>query len=294
MIDQFLIWLKACRSKATVSSYDYALRGFRTFLRHLGKDVTECTLQDLSIYINSLETKGLKSGTRNLYSTALRSLWAWLYQQGKVPFNEKLIPMPQITDKEPYPACTLEEYRSIIGALSLIDGRDVRNKAVLSLLWDTGVRIDECMSIDIGDLNLAEKEGQVKTFKRKNHRRTIFWTNDTNINLGRWIEYRKEVLKEWGVSCNALFLSLSNCSTPRRLHKSSIQKRLREIRDQLGIEKPISPHSFRHGFGTEMTRGGANPRYLQVMMGHAKITTTQQYMGWREKDVVNEYRKMRG
>ncbi len=290
MFDQFLLYLGAKRSKATVSSYRYALRSLQEFLERVGKRVEECTLIDLTDYLTGLEHRGLRSGTRNLYATALRTLWAWLYQQGKVPFSEKLIPVPQIIDQEPYPFLTEPEYQAILESFSNIRIADVRDKCLVAVLWDTGVRIGECLSINVGDLDLSKMEGEVKTFKRLNHRRTIFWTKETGLILARWLEYRKEILKDAGTSCEALFVSLNPSSTPDRLDKCNAQRMLRETRMRIGLEKKITAHSFRHGFGARAVKNKANLRYLQVMMGHAKITTTEHYMGWRQEDVAQEYR----
>lgn len=289
LFSQFMLWLGAQRSKETVTSYKYGLSGFRKFIGE--RDVRSLELHDLTLYISTLESRGLRSATRATYVTALRTFWKWMYRQKMVPFSDELIPVPQIISKEPHPYLLEDEYRNILNSFSIIHPTDVRDKAIVALLWDTGMRIGECLSLNVGDINLEKMEGEVRTFKRKHHRRVIMWTRETSNILARWLEYRNYILRENNSGCEALFISQNTATEPGRLDKCQVQRMLRETRTKLGMEKKITPHSFRHGYGYRANKSGMGIRSIQDLLGHAKITTTQIYTPLRREDLASDYRK---
>jgi len=100
------------------------------------------------------------------------------------------------------------------------------------------------------------------------------------------------ILGREGLSCEALWISLDSAKPPARVERHAIQGMIRTLRDKVGLEKKITPHSFRHGFGYRGVRANANLRYLQVMMGHATLKTTTIYMGYKNQEVEDEYRRV--
>lgn len=152
--------------------------------------------------------------------------------------------------------------------------------------------IIEKISMNVSDLDLVAHKATVKTFKRKDHKREIFWDEETNDHLERWIDVRRQILDRSGRGCEALWLSLDTAHEPARVGKHAFEHLLLRLRKELGIEKRITPHSFRHGFGYRGTKANANIRHLQIMMGHAKLSTAQIYMGYKDKEVEEEYRRV--
>ncbi len=289
-MDQFLIWLSGGHTKATVQSYYWALHNLRKYLDIIQKDITECTLNDLTAYIQHLENKGLKSGTRNHYVTSVRAIWHWLYKQDMVDFDKEMIPLPDRVDTESYDYLTQEEYEQMLNALSEHFPKELRGKAIIAFLFNTGVRLGELLSIKMSDIDLEKMKGRVKTYKRKNHWRDIYWNEFTNNLLKKWIEVRDRIIEKLGNS-EYLFISLEN-NRGEQLAHSTIQRMIRNLRHQLNIKRKITVHSFRHGFGHRGVETRVNPRYLQVMMGHANLRSTQIYMGYDTKDVEMEYRNI--
>lgn len=293
VFDQFLKWLGGSRSKETVKSYNFALYGLRRFLGESGLNIEQCTLDDLSTYIHSMENRALKPSTRAIYATALRCLWKWLFVQGRVSFAETLIPSPPPIDKEPMPFLEPHVFERLMSGFDETFPKELRNKTIISLLYNGGQRIGELLNMNVDDIDLENMKGLSKTFKRKNHKREIYWDPRTNELLRKWMQVREAILKKEGMlGMEALFIAMNTARPTERMKKCSVQKMFREVRARLGIEQRISPHSCRHGFGYRGTKNEVNIRYLQVMMGHAKITTTQQYMGWKQQEVEDEYRKM--
>jgi len=292
IISSFLVWLKGAHSPATVLSYNYALNSLKKYLVENRLVLKTCTLDDLTRYLQWMENKGLKSGTRNLYVTALKTLWQWLYRQKMVDFADDLIPSPPAVDKTSYPFLEPQEFRSLMDGCGELLPSEIRNKAIISFLYATGLRLGELLSLNVADLNMDERKALVCTFKRKNHKREVYWDEETHGYLKRWLDVRLQMLVRAGLGCEALWISLDTAKKPCRVTKGAIERMIRELREKVGVEKKITPHSFRHGFGYRGVRANANLRYLQVMMGHAKLSTTQTYMGYKDKEVEEEYRRV--
>jgi integrase/recombinase XerD len=292
IISSFLVWLKGAHSPATVLSYNYALNSLKKYLVENRLVLKTCTLDDLTRYLQWMENKGLKSGTRNLYVTALKTLWQWLYRQKMVDFADDLIPSPPAVDKTSYPFLEPQEFRSLMDGCGELLPSEIRNKAIISFLYATGLRLGELLSLNVADLNMDERKALVCTFKRKNHKREVYWDEETHGYLKRWLDVRLQMLVRAGLGCEALWISLDTAKKPCRVTKGAIERMIRELREKVGMEKKITPHSFRHGFGYRGVRAHANLRYLQVMMGHAKLSTTQTYMGYKDKEVEEEYRRV--
>ena len=120
----------------------------------------------------------------------------------------------------------------------------------------------------------------------------MYWDEETNRLLERWLEVRERILGRKDSGTEALFISFNTATDPKRMDRSAVQKTFRAARAKLGIEKRITPHSCRHGFASLGVKRNVNLRYLQVMMGHANIRSTTIYMGYKNSDVESEYRKI--
>jgi len=291
-IDSFLRYVKATRAISTVDSFKYALSTFRKWLESTGFLIESLTPAQMTDYAVYLEAQNLKSSSRGHKMIAVRSMWRWLEKQGKTSFSVDLIPTIDTYDRESYPPVTPEEFQFIIDSMDSAFPRDVRDRAIISMLYATGVRRSELVSINVDDIDTAKCKGTVKTYKRKNHRRAIFWDQQTNDHLLDWIRVRDSIWKRFGSGLpDALFTSVSTNHRGNRLKPAAVSSIIRRIRKTLGIKRPLSPHSFRHAFGTRAMKNNLNPRYTQKMMGHAKLNTTMQYQHVEEKDLEEQYRK---
>ena len=292
IIESFLVWLGGSRSPATVQSYKFAIYSLTKYLNELGKVLTACDLDDLSRYHIWLENRGLRGGTRALYITSLRTLWKWLYRQGKVKINDDLIPVPQGVEKESHPFLEPQEFRAIMNLYDEMYPKELRDKTIVAFLYNTGLRLGEMLNLNIDCLDMKERKAVAKTFKRKHHKREVYWDEETNRLLERWLEVRERILGRKDSGTEALFISFNTATDPKRMDRSAVQKTFRAARAKLGIEKRITPHSCRHGFASLGVKRNVNLRYLQVMMGHANIRSTTIYMGYKNSDVESEYRKI--
>ncbi len=290
-IEEFLVWLGGGHSPETVKSYRFALSSFIKYLVEIKKKIVKCNLNDLTHYLLWLENRGLRSGTRALYVTSVKTLWLWLWKQNRVSFSHDLIPTPTAQDKQPYPFMEEYEYNALMRSFDEFYPKELRNKTMVCLLWTTGMRLSELLSLNVSSLHFEEKYGLVRTFKRKNHIRRFYLTPELTELLQKWLQVRERVLKRAGVGAEALFIKMDTASPSKRLSRCAVQRVFRNARKSLGIEKKISPHTCRHGFGYE---GAKNPhmpiRHLQELMGHAKISTTNIYMQCKDSEVEESFR----
>lgn len=299
-IERFLLWLSAAHSKETVKSYYYGLRSFQKYLYIINKSLVECTLDDFSSFVQWMEERQLRSGARNHYMGCVRSLWRWLYRQSLVPFDENLIPKPPRTDTKSYDYLPEDAFYMIANSFNELIPKELRNKTIIYFLYFSGIRIGECLSIDLTDLELDRIDdkgypaprAKIQTFKRKNHTRFIYWNTETNRLLRKWLEVRQGLLDHNFLKTQALWVSLHQTSQNNRLSRSEVQRIFRERREHFKIDRRYTAHSCRHGFGHNGIKNNLNIRYLQELMGHAKISSTQVYMQVDQKDVENEYRKV--
>jgi site-specific recombinase XerD len=292
IINQFLVWLRAGHSKETVSSYFWGLHQFENWLDKSRKEITALTIPDFSNYLLSLENRGLRGGTRSIYITAVRSLWRWLHQQQRVKFSEALIPVPNRDDVKSHECLTPDEFKKIMAYFDEFFPKDLRDKTIISLLFATGMRLGEMLSLDVSGIDIENRRTEIKTFKRKNHKRQIFWDDETNVLLAKWLEVRERLLDREKIDATALFIALDTNKYGERIGRCVVQRVFRRVRAKCGIDKRITPHSCRHGFATLGVKNNINIMYLKEMMGHATIRSTQIYTHLENKDIEREYRKI--
>lgn len=292
VILDFLGWLSIAHSPDTCESYKWALRSFEIWLNGNCKEILQLQQKDFVDYgIYLKETRKVNTGTQAIYFTAIRSLWKWLFKQNLVKFSYDLIPSPKSATDNHYDYLSDQEYNLIINSFDEFYPKDLRDKTIISFLFATGVRLGEMLSIDIFDIDTEKMKGIVKTKKRKNHHREIYWGIETNNLLKKWLEIREKLLERDSIINNSLWINMAPQQFGKRLQKCAVENIFRKKRNELKIEKKITPHSCRHGFGYKALANNVHIRYAQEMLGHAKISTTQIYMRAENKDCEKIYRE---
>jgi len=292
IIDGYIAWLGVGHTPATVSSYYDALRAFRKWARD-DKPIQDMLLEDVMRYIITLTSNKRTTSTIFHYITALRSLFGWLYKQGRSKLDPDLIPRP-IAEKVRRDSLDKEEYDRIIASFKPIYPKDVRDRAIVAFLYATGLRLGEMLQIKIKDMDIEKRVVNVKTFKRRNHRRDVYWGNEAHGFILDYLKMRQMILDSKGIYQEALFISLESNGTGKAMQRCAVQRVFRAARIRAGISKKITPHSCRHGFASEGVKKGVKPFYLQEMLGHASLKHTMVYVHIHKEDVENEYRKIYG
>jgi len=298
LVAEFLTWFRAGHSTASAPTYKYSLYPLKHWLEERRERrepylISELIFDDILAYVKNIQTIALKDNTRAIYICALKAFYRYLHRVGKCKFDPELIPAVSIdTSKSSRNAATEEEVISILGTFDEFFPEDLRNKTAISLLWDSGLRLGELLSLNIDSVNTVTMSGRVKTYKRKDHVRTFRWDYTTNELIKSWLYVREMIMRRDGERGDALFISLATNGSCARMHRHILQKQMREACARLSFTRVISPHSLRHGCLTNLLHDGLNIRQVQEIAGHAKVTTTQIYTHIDDKDLERAYREV--
>ena len=256
----------------------YTLRNYLHDLRHfINYAVKEniATLEDVDIqllrrYIASLLEEGFEKSSIARKLSALRSFYSYLIQVNIIAKNPLLtISSPKLTKRLPA-FLSSDEVNKLIMTPDISTPLGMRDKAMLELLYASGLRVSEIASLDIVNVNLEEREVRVLG-KGSKERITLMGKPAVNAIDCYLREGRPKLIGQR--STDALFLNRYG----RRLSKRSIQQTLSRYATAAGFTKRIFPHMIRHSFATHLLDGGADLRVVQELLGHVSLSTTQIY-----------------
>lgn len=190
--------------------------------------------------------------------------------------------------EHPHPhVAELNELIALIEAPTKLESEPIigaRNRAILELLFATGMRISELVSLNRRDLN---NEGKIFITGKGRKQRFVYLTP-------RAIEYVNQYLALRDDNQQALFIPTKTRSKDKlnsRLTPRYIQERLKTYREKLRVNLPTTPHSFRHGFATYLAEEGASPAAIQILLGHESLNTTTHYVNASDKFAQESHRK---
>lgn len=284
---------------STMRGTEKDLRYFCLFLRN--PYLADVTLQQIMEYYNQMKDIGWQHNSFVSKCNAIRKFIEYCHVRGLTDINERLLPVVEKKFKVPRVA-TEEEYRKLLNVQPERSGMNhTRNLALISLLWDTGARNGEILSLNITDVDTANKKALIRTEKAKSVRpvREIFWTEETNKLLTRWIETRERAVKNMVVhDRDALFLSLTNSAfnntRGHRLRQSSVCEVFRRYSISAGLKSNLNPHSMRHHMGRQIIeKGGANSDVTNIL-GHSTIESSMVYTMMYGPQAEKRYRKLVG
>jgi integrase/recombinase XerC len=271
-------WLSALNSERrasrhTLRAYNSDIRQFLSYMNgHLGepvalKDISDAALRDFRGYLSKKALKGNSNTTRARALSSLRTFFKWMDFNG-VLHNPalKLMTTPKIPHKVPRPI----EAPRIFEMLESLEGGDwtfIRDKALFGLLYGSGLRISEGLSLDIEDIDAATDLLRI-TGKGNKQREVPLLPQSVKLIA----DYRK-ICPEVETDDRPLFVGVQG----KRLSAGMVQKRMRHLRIQMGLGATATPHALRHSYATHLLGEGMNLREIQELLGHASLTTTQRY-----------------
>lgn len=298
-IAKFSSWRTFRVKEPTVRGYDRELRTFCLFLRN--PEIEEITINEVMDYLNGMADLGWDPNTFVGKCMALRKFFEFYRLQGFAVLDEELIPIPRKEYKMPRIADEAN-YQKLIAAIprQTNDPRHIRNLAIVNLLWDSGARNGEIMSLDVEDLQLDHMRAIIKTEKSRGRRpiREIFWTAGTQEAIGRWLAKREELQKKmFFKDPEALFISICSGAiadtSGRRLAIKGVGEMLRRYSNRAGI--PYSnAHSFRHHMGRDILKKGGSSADVMNILGHASLASSTIYTMMTDKELETRYRQFKG
>lgn len=286
-IDQFIEWKGIASADSTVRGYSQDLKLFCLLLHN--KPVDEVTLDDVLKCISDLQEAGWTQAGLMRKCMALRKLLEFMNMTGHDVLRKELIPIPRPQYNIPRVA-TEEQYKKILASIpkGSNDPRHIRNRAIIRLLWDTGMRVGELCSLNVEDIDLKKMQGVIRTEKNKGSRpfRPVFWTQATNTCLRLWLKKREHLAKE-----EALFISCSSWNVGKRITTKGVQEALRRYCNRAHLPY-VNPHSFRHHMGHEIIRNGGSNADVANILGHASLLSTLTYTQMSGTELERRYRKL--
>ena len=278
-------------SKNTTSSYSYDFKYFLNFITlhfEINKvnihQIEKLKLRDFRSWLSFLNiiNPDIKSNSIARARASIKSFYSFCINEKKITFSEiSKLTNPKLPKNLPRP---LSE-NQILKFIKLLDQEKnelvrKRNKALIYLFWGCGLRVSEALSLD---------KKQIDTdfliiLGKGRKERMIPLLPVIKKELNKWLLLRKKISP---IKTDALFVSkIGNRLSPRY-----VQKFIEKIRNQLGLEKNVTPHSFRHSFASHLLMNGVDLRTLQMLLGHSSLSTTQHYLKITNKFADEVYKK---
>jgi site-specific recombinase XerD len=242
------------------------------------KEITQETAREYRLYVNRLkdrEGRQLKSSTENYHMIALRAFLRYLAWRGIESLSPEKVAVAKTGDRE-VSFLEQEDLSKLLESVDTSEKQGMRNRAIMEVLFSTGLRVSELVSLDYEDINF--ERGEIAVMGKGKKIRVVFLSQTALYWLDQYIKnygfkMRSSVAGSNIVKQTPLFLSKKG----ERLTVRSIERIVSKSASAAGITKKVSPHTLRHSFATDLLIGGADIRSVQSMLGHSSITTTQIY-----------------
>lgn len=271
LLDQFMNQLKVERglAKNTIEAYNRDLIGFFDFLKPRQVSPTQVRQEDLVPFIAEKRAH-LSSRSLARCLVSIRMFYRFLVSEGITASNPaRLMGIPKLYQHLPY-VLSRDEIEALLSQPDTNTFLGNRDKAILELLYATGLRVSELIGLRVNNINL--EGGYIRTMGKGSKERIIPMGSKAIDSLKEYLtNSRPSFLRK--VTSSQLFLN----SRGRPLTRQGLWKILKNYALKAGITKTVTPHTLRHSFATHLLEGGADLRSVQVMLGHADISTTQIY-----------------
>ncbi len=228
-------------------------------------------LHHLQMFLKQLNELGFDAHSQARIVSGLRAFWKYLILEDETKNNPaELLQLPKLARKLP-DTLSVQETIAVIESLDLSKPEGQRNRAMLEVLYSCGLRVSELVNLKISNLFL--QAGFVKVVGKGDKERIVPIGSEAAKQLTNYLSYVRNQLTIQKGEEDMAFLNKRG----RRLSRVMVFYIIKEQAAKVGIQKVISPHTFRHSFATHLIEGGADLRTVQEMLGHASITTTEIY-----------------
>ena len=280
------------RSQKTIENYDRYLNDFVSWSRvETPTQITDELVRKYRVHLNrrlnNKNNKPLKKNTQDYYVIALRSFLKYLAKRDIESLAAEKVELGKSSPRE-VEFLEKEEIERLFAAVKKDNLSNLRDRAILELLFSTGLRVSELVSLNRENINL--KQGEFSVRGKGDKIRVVFISEPAKKALEKYLKKRKDVEE-------ALFINSGTGKANKidkvkinpppahpkkgvissRLTPRSVQRIVKKYAIRAGIVKKVTPHTLRHSFATDLLRNGADLRSVQEMLGHANITTTQIY-----------------
>ena len=273
-------------SKNSISAYITDLNKLLKFVEEKQLSVQKLKTSDLEEFLAELHDVGMKSRSVARVLSGIKTFFHFLFLDDYIQVDPaQLLESPLIGLRLPT-VLSIEEIDTILSVIDVSTVEGTRNYAIIETLYSCGLRVSEVSSLKF--TNLFFDEGFIRVDGKGSKQRVVPISDTAIKKINNYLEYRKSLETKKG---SEEFVFISRRGTP--ISRITIYYYIKMYTSEAGITKTISPHIFRHSFAPHMLERGANIRYVQAMLGHEKITTTEIYthldMNFFRQEIISHH-----
>jgi len=289
---QFLEYLEIERGRSlnTIGNYSHYLDRFFEYSKiKEPKNITDDIVREFRLWLNrqaGINGETLKKRTQNYYLIALRSFLKYLANRNITSLPPERIELAKVPERG-LDLISSEELTRLLLAPNGSDLKSLRDKAILELLFSTGLRVSELCSLS-RYMDISKDEFSVRGKGEKV--RVVFVSQEAKQAVKTYLNKREDM-------DDALFVRISEKKTSNsslRITARSIERIIKHYAIKAGISKKVTPHVIRHSFATDLLQNGADIRSVQALLGHANINTTQIYTHVTDKGLKDIHKAFHG
>lgn len=286
LIEDFLehLEVEAGRSKKTIENYGLYL----SRLTEIGAEILDRDLKPeditpeflrkyrlkLNRYTSNNTDENLSAITQSYHLIALRGFLKYLARRSIKSLDPSLVDLPHI-HRQQVSFLHFDEVEDILNQIDLSTENGLRDRAIIELLFSSGLRVSELVNLNRDSVNLERREFVVRGKGQKD--RPIFVSESAAKHLKDYLSARTDSLPALFLNNSKNQQKVDTSGNFRRLTARSIERIVEKYARQAGIIKHVSPHTLRHSFATDLLMNGADLRSVQSLLGHADVSTTQIY-----------------
>lgn len=284
LIEEFKSYLTTEKKSSTntVSSYVRDLTQFNRYLQVEGVSLAEADTEVIEGYDSWLTGKGKSAATVTRSLASLKCFYGWMVSTGRRESNPALGAKSIKVERKLPQILTNQEVELLLAQPQCVDQKGYRDHAMLELLYATGIRVSELISLDVEHVNLAA--GFIRCFSKNKERIIPLYPGAVKAIS----DYVRNVRPQLAVEGeHALFVNMNG----ERMSRQGFWKIIKGYQEKAGIKTDITPHTLRHSFAAHLLANGADLRSIQEMLGHSDISSTQIYaqlVNQKLKDVYNK------
>ena len=272
LLDEYRLYLKMEKSLSanTVDGYERDLQKLLSYLKEAHIPVEEAKIEHLRDFIVEIGEIGINARSQARLISSIKSFYHFLIYKHKIEQDPtELLQAPKIGLRLPE-VLSVGEIDRIISAIDLSKPEGQRNKAIIEVLYGSGLRVSELLSLKLSNIYFDETYMLVEG--KGNKQRLVPLSGESVKQIDFWMTDRNKLDIKKG---NEDYLFLNRRGS--KLTRAMIFEIVKDLTAKAGLKKKISPHTFRHSFATHLLENGANLRAIQALLGHESITTTEIY-----------------
>ena len=287
---EFLEYLEIERGRSlkTLENYDRHISHFLAFLKNDKPEaINSDSIRNYRLFLNRQTNKNsfsrggipstLKKKTQNYYLISLRAFLKYLAKRNIKTLSPEHIELAKVGERH-LDLISSEELKRLLNAPNGSDLKSLRDKAILELLFSTGLRVSELCSLT-RDIDFGADEFPIRGKGEKI--RVVFLSQESRATIKKYLDKRTDIN-------NPLFIRIgkeNSRSANTALDRRSVERIVKYYAVKAGISKKVTPHVIRHCFATDLLMNGADLRSVQMLLGHSSISTTQMYTHITDKEL---------